>query len=95
MHVCKMWYKCLMRTSLYRTAIMDAHLDPSDILNLFTGKVWSDAQAAVRCTSCKLLRMSFVVADLAEKRAIDGNNTIRIAQQTIHALQSDLTRKDC
>lgn len=34
-------------------------------------------------------------SDLAEKKAIDGKTTIGIAQQVIHTLQVDLTRKDC
>lgn len=46
---------------------MDAHLDPSDILNLFT--------------------------DLADKRAIDCADTIKLAQDTIAELQA-LTRRD-
>lgn len=51
----------------FKTAIMDAHLDPSDILNLFT--------------------------DLADKRAIDCADTIKLAQDTIAELQA-LTRRD-
>ena len=35
-----------------------------------------------------------VLADLAEKKAIDGELTIKIAQETIEALHSDLNRKD-
>ena len=35
------------------------------------------------------------VADLAEKQAMDVNATIQIAQETISALQSDLTKKEC
>ncbi len=35
-----------------------------------------------------------VVQDLAEKKAIDGETTIRIAQETIQTLHSDLNRKD-
>ena len=63
------WYETSMPYSLLscRTAIMDAHLDPSDILNLFT--------------------------DLAEKRAIDCIDTIRLAQDTISDLET-LTRRD-
>ena len=33
--------------------------------------------------------------DLAEKKAIDGDITIRIAQETIQTLQFDLAKKDC
>ena len=58
---------CLPPPPPCRTAIMDAHLDPSDILNLFT--------------------------DLAEKRAINGTDTIKLAQGTITELQA-LTRRD-
>ena len=63
------WYETSMPYSLLscRTAIMDAYLDPSDILDLFT--------------------------DLAEKRAIDCIDTIRLAQDTITDLET-LTRKD-
>lgn len=70
---------------------MDAHLDPSDILNLFTGEY--DIHVG-QVTIPRLETFSSLI-DLAEKQAMDVEATIKIAQETIHTLQSDLTRKDC
>ena len=69
----------------FKTAIMDAHLDPSDILNLFTGR-----QCQCVCV-CGVIES--VTADLAEKRSIDAAVTITIAQNIVQDLQSDLTKK--
>ena len=64
---------------------MDAHLDPSDILNLFTG---THTHTHTHSHSLPL----FLLPDLADKNAIDCSVTIKLAQATIAELQGAITK---
>ena len=69
---------------------MDAHLDPSDILNLFTG---AHTHTHTHTHSLTVYQStSFLLPDLADKNAIDCSVTINLAQATIAELQGAITK---
>ena len=66
---------------------MDAQLDPSEILNLFTGE---DIHTIMYSSFDQSILFSSPCADLADKKQLDCRRTLSVAHSTIQRLQSDL-----